>query len=130
VNDAHSATKEVDCAVIDAESIEASELLSTQETAVFLKCSIRHLEVLRLRGEGPPFIKVSSKIFRYLRRDLVRWLVERRVAPPSRLIGPSPQRGGLEQFFERVERRAPAATLAGEGSEPAAISSGGREELP
>jgi hypothetical protein len=41
--------------------------------------SERSLEAWRRRGFGPPFIRVSPRAVRYRRRDVERWLNERRV---------------------------------------------------
>ena len=52
-------------------------LLFTAEAAFILGLSARTLEALRLRGGGPPFVKVTPKAVRYRRRDLDAWIVAR-----------------------------------------------------
>jgi predicted DNA-binding transcriptional regulator AlpA len=53
-------------------------LLFTAEAAFLLGLSPRTLETLRLRGDGPPFIAVSSRAIRYRRSDLEAWISNRR----------------------------------------------------
>ena len=54
-----------------------SELLTTQEAAEFLKLSRRTLEAHRVRGDGPPYVRLSSRCIRYRPSDIDRWLAER-----------------------------------------------------
>jgi hypothetical protein len=54
------------------------EAVSTAQAARLIGLSVRTLETMRARGGGPPFIKVTAKSVRYLRRDLVLWLESRR----------------------------------------------------
>ncbi|WP_046868082.1 hypothetical protein [Microvirga massiliensis] len=60
----------LDAAVDD---VEASRLTGLSKAA---------LATRRCRGGGPPFIK-DGKYVRYLRRDLLTWLYERRVRNTS-----------------------------------------------
>lgn len=55
-----------------------SPLLSNDEAAAYLGLSIRTLPGLRLRGGGPPCIKLGGrKVVGYLKRDLDAWLESR-----------------------------------------------------
>jgi len=53
-------------------------LLVTSEAAFLLGLSHRTLEALRLRGGGPPFVKVTSRAVRYRRCDIDAFIVARR----------------------------------------------------
>jgi predicted DNA-binding transcriptional regulator AlpA len=53
------------------------EALSTPETARLLGCSVQWLEIARSRGFGPRFTRLSPRMIRYLRSDLICWLRER-----------------------------------------------------
>lgn len=56
------------------------QLLNETEAAEFLCYSVRALQNWRVRGGGPDFIKVSARSIRYCRRDLIKWLDNRRVS--------------------------------------------------
>lgn len=59
---------------------QVDELFDPKTLTRFLKLgSERTLEGWRHRGCGPPFIRVSPRAVRYRRRDVERWLAERRV---------------------------------------------------
>lgn len=51
--------------------------ITENETAKFTGYTIRCLQNWRVRGEGPPFIKVSGRAIRYRRRDLIGWAEHR-----------------------------------------------------
>jgi hypothetical protein len=55
-------------------------LLLPVEAAHLLALSIRTLEGLRLRGGGPPFVRLR-RVIRYRRADLRAWVDARRHAP-------------------------------------------------
>ncbi len=57
---------------------QIQSLLNTYEAANFLGLSPRTLEALRLRGGGPPFIRVTVKAVRYKPADLDAWIESRR----------------------------------------------------
>lgn len=48
--------------------------LTTQQAATFLGCSRHTLEVLRIKGGGPEFMKVGPRRVVYLQRDLEAWV--------------------------------------------------------
>lgn len=53
------------------------DLLSTPQLAMWLGVSIQWLEIGRHRGYGPRYIKVTGRIIRYKRSDVLAWLEER-----------------------------------------------------
>jgi predicted DNA-binding transcriptional regulator AlpA len=53
------------------------DLLSTKEIAEWLAVSIAWLEIGRLRGYGPPFVRLSPGQIRYRRGAVREWLAER-----------------------------------------------------
>lgn len=58
-------------------------LIDEKEAADYLCYSVRALQNWRVRGGGPLFIKVSGRSVRYTRRDLQKWITEKRVANTS-----------------------------------------------
>ena len=54
------------------------EILLTHEAAERVKLSASSLEKARVRGDGPPFIRLGSRRVGYLATDLDRWLESRR----------------------------------------------------
>jgi predicted DNA-binding transcriptional regulator AlpA len=63
------------------EKIEAPKsaptFLNTAAAAAHISMSRRFLESRRLKGEGPPFVRISSRAVRYRREDLDTWLTDR-----------------------------------------------------
>lgn len=47
--------------------------IGEREAADFLGHSVRCLQNWRLRGGGPPYIKISGRSIRYRRQDIVAW---------------------------------------------------------
>ena len=66
----------------DAE-VDEDELLSTGEVAAWLKVSTQFLEIGRLKGYGPKFIRLSARRIRYRRDDVRAWLLARAHAATS-----------------------------------------------
>lgn len=66
--------------VPDAEYWES--FIPEQEAAEFLCQSVRTLQKWRVTGAGPQFYKFGRSV-RYRRRDLARWVEERRRAHTS-----------------------------------------------
>jgi hypothetical protein len=57
-------------------------LLDTAAAAIFIgNVSHQYLELGRLKGYGPPFIKVTSRLVRYRKGDLRAYLQSRRTVP-------------------------------------------------
>ena len=52
-------------------------LIDEHRAAEFLSLNHRTLQQWRLRGTGPPFIRISSRCVRYRYRDLYAWVEER-----------------------------------------------------
>jgi len=49
-------------------------LWTTKEAAAWLKTSPRKLETSRIKGDGPPFIRISSRMVRYRPQDVRAWV--------------------------------------------------------
>ncbi len=56
------------------------ELLTTDETAAYLRFSPGALVALRYRKSGPPYSKLGQAV-RYSKADLDRWVADHRVDP-------------------------------------------------
>lgn len=56
-----------------------SELLSQREVADLLGLSERTLEAMRLRGDGPTFVRLSRRCVRYRPADLASYIASRTV---------------------------------------------------
>ena len=52
-------------------------VLSTAETSIYTNLSQSYLEKARIRGDGPPWLFLTSKRVGYRRRDLDEWLAQR-----------------------------------------------------
>jgi hypothetical protein len=52
----------------------ASDWMTPAECAAYRKVSISCLNKERVRGDGPPFIKIRSRLVRYSRRAVDDWL--------------------------------------------------------
>ena len=57
--------------------VPSEVLLTPPEAAKFLKMSVSWLAKARMRGDGPPFVRVGRSI-RYREDDLRQWLKARR----------------------------------------------------
>lgn len=51
--------------------------VSTSKAADLIGVSKRTMEAWRLRGEGPPFVRISKRCVRYRIEDLEGWTAER-----------------------------------------------------
>lgn len=60
--------------------------LTTQQAAARLGVSTSWLEKLRVRGDGPPYYKVSPRRVLYRIADLTAWMEEHRVRSTSESI--------------------------------------------
>jgi hypothetical protein len=56
---------------------DPDELLYTPVVARVINTSPTWLEIGRVKGWGPPFVRLSSRVVRYRRRDVVEWLRSR-----------------------------------------------------
>jgi hypothetical protein len=61
-------------ALIAAGAGNPDDLLTTEEVAAWFNCSVQWLEIGRCEGYGPPFKKLSPKMVRYKRSDVLKWL--------------------------------------------------------
>ena len=61
----------------------ADELLKEADAAEFLKVSVRTLQGWRCSGDGPKFVRVSGRMIRYRRQDLLDWIASRTVSSTS-----------------------------------------------
>jgi predicted DNA-binding transcriptional regulator AlpA len=50
---------------------------NTMQAAAFVGCSAGYLETKRCEGGGPPFRRISPRMIRYLKSDLIEWLRSR-----------------------------------------------------
>lgn len=48
-------------------------LIDERAAAEFLGYTVRALQNWRVRGGGPPYIRVSARSIRYRRRDMIEW---------------------------------------------------------
>jgi predicted DNA-binding transcriptional regulator AlpA len=53
------------------------ELLTPKDAAKILKVSLSWLAKARMRGDGPPFIKVGGRSVRYIASALFQWMKSR-----------------------------------------------------
>lgn len=60
-------------------SNDGERLLSRREVESRFGLSIRFLEACAIRGEGPPMIRVSSRMVRYRAAEIEAWLDQKRV---------------------------------------------------
>ncbi len=51
------------------------DLLTIEEAARYLKCTVRALQYFRSKGTGPSYLKLSTKQIRYKKSDLDSWLL-------------------------------------------------------
>lgn len=56
---------------------EADALLNEDRVAEFISINPRTLQQWRLKGIGPPFVRISSRCLRYRYRDLLAWVEQR-----------------------------------------------------
>jgi predicted DNA-binding transcriptional regulator AlpA len=72
------------------------QLVTEKEAARFLGYSVRALQNWRLRGGGPPYVKVSSRSVRYRRGDLRDWAFARLRTSTSDSGGSPPSKLDLD----------------------------------
>lgn len=56
---------------------DPSALLTEADAAKLLTFTPRFLQARRIRGNGPPFVRISSRAIRYRRSDLLTWIEQR-----------------------------------------------------
>lgn len=57
---------------------EEKQLLNEKQAASFLGFTHRTLQMWRLQGGGPTFLKIGKKSVRYMLKDLVEWAESQR----------------------------------------------------
>jgi hypothetical protein len=68
----------------EAVPTEPGDALVSEGTAAAILCvPPRTLQWWRLTGASPPFVRMSSRVIRYRRSDLDRWINARLQATPS-----------------------------------------------
>jgi hypothetical protein len=67
-------------------------LLTVQETAALLRCSVSSLNKWRVNGLGPRFVRIGSRI-RYRAADLAAYVAEQTRNSTSATTAPEPPRG-------------------------------------
>ena len=68
---------------------EEGQTLTSLQTARFIGMSESWLRQTRMRGGGPPFLKLGRSV-RYFRSDLQRWLEAQRHSNTLRQLAVSP----------------------------------------
>jgi hypothetical protein len=69
----------------------AENYLTTQQAAARLGVSTSWLEKLRVRGDGPPYYKVSQRRVLYGIGDLTTWMEEHRIRSTSEPLNIKPK---------------------------------------
>jgi predicted DNA-binding transcriptional regulator AlpA len=53
---------------------EGEELMTEEQVAKLLLISLSSVKRLRASGKGPRYIRVSKRVVRYKRRDVLAWM--------------------------------------------------------
>lgn len=61
------------------------ELMNTSELAEFLRTTPNAIRVMRARGKGPPFLKVSKEVL-YDVNDIKKWLEQNKVRKNEKTV--------------------------------------------
>ena len=56
---------------------DPNAILTEAETAFLSTLTTRTLQAYRLRGNGPPFVRLAERRIGYLRGSLNKWLIDR-----------------------------------------------------
>ena len=68
---------------MQAKDLNPERLLTRDEVEALFGITRRYLEVSAVRGDGPPMIRVGSRMVRYRVSDLHEWIDWHRVASTS-----------------------------------------------
>jgi excisionase family DNA binding protein len=60
---------------------EDEELMTEEEVAKLLTVSLSTVKRLRVSGEGPRSIRISTRVVRYRRQDVLDWMEQRAEEP-------------------------------------------------
>ncbi len=63
--------------------VNRSSILRAPQAAEYIGLSVSTLAKMRLRGDGPPFLKIGPRIVAYDSNDIDDWLVTRRRSSTS-----------------------------------------------
>lgn len=78
---------------------EPGHLLTPAQAAAFLNLTPRWLELSRYNGDGPPFVRVSSRCVRYRVDDLRAWIGSR-IRTSTSDLGGMENTGGKSNLTE------------------------------
>jgi predicted DNA-binding transcriptional regulator AlpA len=59
------------------------KVLRTVDAATYIGLAVATLEKMRLRGDGPPFVRLGCRAVGYDLADLDEWIEERKAASTS-----------------------------------------------
>ena len=77
-------------AIAAADSGSEDDLLSTRQLADWLGVSTQWVEIGRTNNYGPRFTRISDRVIRYRRADVVSWLRTRTHASTAEYARPTP----------------------------------------
>jgi predicted DNA-binding transcriptional regulator AlpA len=60
---------------------EDEELMTEEQVAKLLTVSVSTVKRLRVSGEGPRSIRISKRVVRYRRQDVLDWMRQRAEEP-------------------------------------------------
>lgn len=63
--------------------MEANRIVRTREAAVLTGLAESTLEKARLRGDGPPFVRLTKRAIGYRVADLIAWVESRTASSTS-----------------------------------------------
>ena len=79
-----------------------NEYLTEQETGKYLGVAPATLRRWRAAGQGPLFFRMSTRYIRYMRKDLDKWIQEKREEEAQRIQA---KRDSQQAAKERLRRR-------------------------
>ena len=82
-----NAIKKIGRDVVSFDGAGVGHLLTVEEVAGLLRCSVSSLNKWRLTGRGPPFVRVGSRV-RYSTADLNTYIARRTATSTSAEIPP------------------------------------------
>ena len=50
------------------------ELMTEQEVADLLRVGLSTVKRLRVAGKGPRYVRISERVYRYKRQDVLEWI--------------------------------------------------------
>ena len=62
---------------MNKQHLDLAPLLSAKEASRLLKVSLSWLAKARMRGDGPPYIRISPRSIRYAEAALIQWMKSR-----------------------------------------------------